>query len=102
MSAEEEAAPFTLLGAGYRSPSGGEGQVRVRTDGRWGPWTELHLDPSHGADDASAEGDAGAAAQVTGAPVSEPVVVGRADAVRRGARGAAALPGAGPGGRGAG
>lgn len=80
VTAEEEVAPFTLIGAGYRSPSGGEGQVRVRADGAWGPWTELHLDESHDADAGTAEGVQQGAADRTGAPVSEPVVVGRADA----------------------
>lgn len=80
VTAEEEVAEFTVIGAGYRSPSGGEGQVRVRSEGGWGPWTELHLDASHGADPTGPEGARRGTANRTGSPVSEPVVVGRADA----------------------
>ncbi|MBL8777997.1 MAG: VCBS repeat-containing protein [Acidimicrobiales bacterium] len=80
VTAEEAVDEFVLIGAGFRSASGGEGQVRVRTDGRWGPWAELHLDDSHGADPAAPESASVGEAQRTGAPVSEPVAVGRADA----------------------
>ena len=80
VTAREEVDEFVLIGAGFRSPTGGEGQVRVHSDGRWGPWTELHVDASHGADPGAAEAARVGEAQRTGAPVSEPLAVGRADA----------------------
>ncbi len=80
VTGEEEVDPFAVIGAGFRSASGGVGFVRVRTAGAWGAWTELHVDASHGADVGAAEAARVGVAQRTGAPVSEPVAVGRADA----------------------
>ncbi len=75
-----EADPFVLIGAGYRSASATPGQVRVRTDGAWGAWTPLEIEPDHAADAGRAEAGRRGPADRTGAPVSEPLWVDHGDA----------------------
>lgn len=80
VTGEQEVEAFTLIGVGFTSPSAGTGQVRVRTDGRWGAWNVLDIDPAHAGDEATAEAERVGAANATGAPPSEPLWVGQADA----------------------
>ena len=55
----------------------GDVQVRTRSDGRWSPWEELHVDTSHGPDEGTSE----AAGARLG---SAPLVVGDVDDVQVG------------------
>ncbi len=80
VTGEQTVAPFTLIGVGFASPSGGAGSVRTRTDGTWSGWKALDLDPSHAADGGGEEAVGRGPANRTGAPLSEPIWVGRADA----------------------
>lgn len=73
---EQGVERFVMIGA----TTGGDGEAlaRVRTEGRWSEWFELHRSADHGPDPDSAEGAAAAAVGATSA--SEPVWVGGADA----------------------
>jgi len=80
VGAETGIDEFVLVGAGFRSASGGTGQVRVRTDGEWGEWVPIEFSAEHAPDPGTAEAARRSPAEQTGAPVSEPLWVDHADA----------------------
>jgi hypothetical protein len=73
-SAVLPAGDTVLVGADWGGDADVEVEVRSRTDGAWGAWTELHLHDEHVPDPDSAEAGADT--------LSEPVWVGRSEALQ--------------------
>lgn len=71
---ERDLAPFTTIGASYRSGSRVDGEVRVHSPRGWSPWFELDgaTGSGHGPDPGSAEA-------ATARAASDPIWVGVAD-----------------------
>lgn len=77
LTPQRRTAPFVVLGLTWEgvTPPGLVVNVRVRSDGRWSGWQEVHADASHAPNSETSEGRQ----QRLG---TEPLVVGRADGVQ--------------------
>jgi putative cell wall-binding protein len=53
--------PVHVVGVTWtgRGPADGEVEIREQRDGRWGPWTTMHVDPGHGPDPEDGAASAG-------------------------------------------